>query len=175
MLKTVKRALALTAVAPLAMVAMAGSASAAVDYATTTQTGNLLTATCQHPLGYLVQTIITLEGAGTGSDANDVERVRVRATDNQGLNAYDDNSVHVQKIRVRFFKEDSLGNIELNGFPKANYTKTADDSHTRDGGVKVFKHDSDNVGLIEVKVSWKVNGDNETMVCNVPVGHPNIT
>lgn len=171
MLKNVKRVLALTAVAPLAMVAMAGSASAATDFAMPTQTGNVLTATCEHPDGMLVQTIITLEGDGTGSDDNDIERVRVRATDNQGLNAYDDNDVKVQKIRVRYFHENDVeGYYGIDGFPDARYSKTSDSSDTRTGGVKVFKHENDNIGLVEVKVSWKVNGDKETLVCHVRVG-----
>jgi len=83
-------------------------------------------------------------------DGDDVERVKVRATDNEESGYFDDNKVHLQNIRVRYADDDGNTVLERND---------NDSSFT-------VREDGSNIERVKVKVTWTVKGHTKTKDCN---------
>ena len=162
MFRHVRRMAAVSALTPMAVVVAGGSATAAVDMnPSTLKLYSTVSTTCFHPdfgpaLGFRAK--LDLEGNGTFArgDHDDVDSIRVVATDNQGYSEWNDDEVHVTKIAVWYFDDE---NDEI-------LHRSASGHSTSYGGRRTFFADRDDVHEIRVKVWWSdAFGDEETLSC----------
>lgn len=170
--KNIIRGLAFGAVAPLALIGAVGSASAAEDWEPkASQKGKVVKLTCDHPdfaadkLGF--QAKIILERDGNGRNFDDIQKIRITATDNQGDGRWKDKHARVKSMEVRYYDFDraTFGDAEL----QPVVSKVMSGEKVRDG-VKAFGQDRDNVSYVEVKVKWKAAGksaERETLACGL--------
>lgn len=173
--KNITRGLAIAAIAPLALFGAIGSSNAAQGGdsffgADVEQVGDVITMNCAHPdfapgeLGFRAK--IKLEGAGTGADFDDIEKVRIRATDNQGDGAWENDDARVKNMTVEYYDFDkaSFGDAEIDPV----YSMKKAGKEVRDG-LQSFNRDRDNVSYVEVTVKWKEagDGDRESLTCGL--------
>jgi hypothetical protein len=160
--KTIKRGLAIAAVAPLALVGFAGSASAVVVEASNYQTlsDDLVQFRCSHPNGSLdldMQVRVTVEDLNDSDDRMDVDNVRVRVSDDDGNGYYDNEDAHVSKIKVSLLR---------NFNTVASVTRS--DHDVRSDGIRNFRINKDNINQIRVQTWWSAagfEGDPYTVAC----------
>lgn len=172
MKKSFKRGLAIAAVAPLAIIGVAGAAAADTDITEFNTIGAVAVANCVHD-GYdethdggsdeveelRVRLLGTLEDSGVGPDEDDIEMMSVTATDNQGdgmgANGFYEEHAKVSSITLKYYRFDDFDGIaEL---PSATYKRTYTDS-ARDGKVTNTR-DTDNVDLVLADVRWYSVGE----------------
>ncbi len=82
-------------------------------------------------------------------DDEDVDKVVVRATDDDEDGSWEDNHVYLRKLVVKYLDDD--GDVIR--------TRTDDDSPY------TISSDKDNVERIRVTATWRVHGENKTKTC----------
>lgn len=137
----IRKSVAVLAALPLAATGVVLMAPAASASHNTTTTVNCHTDKKGHDLD--VRITIT-------HDDEDIDRVKVRATDNEEDGSFDDNKVHLQNIRVRYVDDDG---------------DTIGESNENDSPFTISE-DVDYVHKIKVKVTWTVKGSTKTKDCN---------
>lgn len=136
-----RRAATGLAVLPLTATGIVLMAPAAGAHGLTTTTLNCHTDKKGHDLD--IRVVIT-------HDDEFIERVKVRATDNEEDGSFDDNKVHLQNIRLRYVNDDGATVLERNDHDSP-FTVT---------------DDRDDIERVKVKVTWTVKDHTKTKECN---------
>jgi hypothetical protein len=162
MKKSIKRGLAIAAVAPLAVVGFAGQAGAVVvgPQNALLVTDDIIQFECWHPanslnLGFQVRVFV--EDFTDDYDFDDVTGVRVRASDDDGKGKYDNEDAHVSKVKVSLLQNYNV---------KASVTRS--DHDFKSDGIRNFRIHKNNINQVRVQVWWSKageEGDPYTVAC----------
>lgn len=166
---TIKRGLAIVAIAPFAVLGVASGAAADTDLTSFTNFNDGdARANCIHddyndprpnsPSDEVeelrVRMDAQLEDDGLGSDANDIQAMQITATDNQGdgtgATGFWEEHAKVESIKLKYYRFDDF--TSLTDLGPSVYSRTYTDS-ARDGKI-VNTKDIDNIDMVLGDVRW---------------------
>ncbi len=176
--RVLTRTLMVGSVAPMVLLAVAGGASAESDFDYGNQDGDTIYASCSHDrieeFGYNVE--IDLDGEGQAADSDDVEAVRVIASNNFSNEGFTRAGAQVSSLRVDLYRSDFTKIDEHVNQPRTPALTVTDSTNNfkADGDI-IRTADIDNISYAVVRVDWSATPDAqgpETLTCTIKFPNP---